>query len=299
MPHCEFCKKEFSTIYNLQRHKNVNKKCALRQEKPIVNITCEYCKKEINMNIFTKHENSCNEKSNFITLLKNENEQLKIKNLNYEKQIQELYTKLKNFEEKEEDKNHLLITELNFYKKQFENSQQNLLQVTRTCFDNSFCIHNKRKRICKDCDGSAFCEHDKLKTRCKICDGRDLCKSSWCETSGNKKYDGYCLACFVNNPENSDKPTTRNYKKREKDVVERIIKFFPDFSWVHDKQVQDGCSRRRPDLLCHFGSHVIIVEIDENKHSEYDCSCENKRLMQLSQDLNHIPIVFIRFNPDS
>ena len=56
---------------------------------------------------------------------------------------------------------------------------------------------------------------------------------------------------------------------------------------------------RRPDLLLDMGSHIIIVEIDENKHSGYDCSCENKRLMEISQDLQHRPIVFIRFNPDS
>jgi hypothetical protein len=48
-----------------------------------------------------------------------------------------------------------------------------------------------------------------------------------------------------------------------------------------------------------MGSHIIIVEIDENKHIDYDCSCEHKRLMELSQDLQHRPIVFIRFNPDS
>ena len=61
----------------------------------------------------------------------------------------------------------------------------------------------------------------------------------------------------------------------------------------------DGCSKRRPDLLLDMGYHIIIVEVDENKHTGYDCSCENKRLMELSQDLQHRPIVFIRFNPDS
>ena len=40
------------------------------------------------------------------------------------------------------------------------------------------------------------------------------------------------------------------------------------------------------------------MEVDENKHTDYDCSCENKRIMELSQDLGHRPIVFIRFNPD-
>jgi hypothetical protein len=43
---------------------------------------------------------------------------------------------------------------------------------------------------------------------------------------------------------------------------------------------------------------LIIVEVDENKHTAYECSCENKRLMELSQDLQHRPIVFLRFNPD-
>ena len=29
-----------------------------------------------------------------------------------------------------------------------------------------------------------------------------------------------------------------------------------------------------------------------------DCSCENKRIMEISRDLGHRPTVFIRFNPD-
>jgi len=109
---------------------------------------------------------------------------------------------------------------------------------------------------------------------------------------------GVRVACFVNNPENHHKPEIRNYKTKEKDVVDRITQTFTSFTWVADKKVQDGCSRRRPDLLLDMGSHIIIVEVDENKHTDYDCSCENKRLMELSQDLQHRPIVFIRFNPD-
>ena len=161
-----------------------------------------------------------------------------------------------------------------------------------------FCEHGKYKTSCKECGGSQWCTHDKIKQYCKICDGKYLCKSSWCETTGNTKYEGYCVPCFVNNPENQNKPLMRNYKTKEKDVVDRITQAFINFTWIADKKVQDGCSRRRPDLLLDMGSHVIIVEIDENKHTDYDCSCENKRLMELSQDLQHRPIVFIRFNPD-
>ena len=62
--------------------------------------------------------------------------------------------------------------------------------------------------------------------------------------------------------------------------------------------IQDGCSKRRPDLLLDLGYQVIIIEVDENQHINYDCSCENKRLMELSKDVGHRPIIFIRFNPD-
>jgi hypothetical protein len=47
-----------------------------------------------------------------------------------------------------------------------------------------------------------------------------------------------------------------------------------------------------------LGDQVIVIEIDENQHEDYECSCENRRLMELSQDVGHRPMVFIRFNPD-
>jgi hypothetical protein len=171
-------------------------------------------------------------------------------------------------------------------------------QICKNCEGSQICEHGRDKGNCKDCVGSQICEHGKRKQFCKKCDGKYLCKSSWCETIGNPKYERYCFACFVNNPENQNKPIIRNYKTKEKDVVDKITQKFTNFTWVVDKKVQDGCSRRRPDLLLDMGSHIIIIEVDENKHTDYDCTCENKRLMELSKDLNHRPIVFIRFNPD-
>ncbi len=165
------------------------------------------------------------------------------------------------------------------------------------CNPLAYCEHNRQKKYCNECMVSnIICIHKKQKSKCKDCGGSALCKSSWCEKTANKKYDGYCLFCYVNLF--PDKPITRNYKTKEKDVVDRILNLFPDFTWVTDKKIQDGCSKRRPDLLLDMGSHIIIVEIDENAHTDYDCSCENKRLMEISQDLGHRPIIFIRFNPD-
>lgn len=167
----------------------------------------------------------------------------------------------------------------------------------KDCGGGSYCIHKKQKQDCNECGGNTFCNHGKRKRYCKPCGGKYLCKSEWCEiTPRNKKYEGYCLRCFVNLF--PDKPNTRNYKTKEKCVVDNITESFPQFTWAADKKVQDGCSLRRPDLLLDLGSHIIIVEVDENKHTDYDCSCEHKRLMELSQDLQHRPIVFIRFNPD-
>jgi hypothetical protein len=167
----------------------------------------------------------------------------------------------------------------------------------KDCGGTSICEHGINKRYCKECDGSFFCKHDKNKYRCKECDGRSLCKSSWCCVRGIPNYNGYCLSCCIQTC--PDIPVVNNYKTKEKETVDRIKEQFPDFTWVHDKKVQDGCSKRRPDLLCDFGSHIIIVEVDENKHTDYDTTCEHKRLMEISQDLSHRPIVFIRFNPDS
>ena len=166
----------------------------------------------------------------------------------------------------------------------------------KECRGSSICEHNIQKSTCRECRGSEICEHNKRKSRCKECNGSALCKSSWCERCSIKKYEGYCLNCFINIF--PDRPNTRNYKTKEASVVQYILEKFPNFTWVADKKIQDGCSKKRPDLLLDLGDYLIITEIDENQHESYDCSCENKRLMELSQDVGHRPIVFIRFNPD-
>ena len=126
-----------------------------------------------------------------------------------------------------------------------------------------------------------------------------LCKAKLCQTQINIStdiYDGYCSCCFqFFFP---DDKRTINYKIKEKEVVNHIKQQF-DINLVHDKIIDDGCSKRRPDVFIDLFTHVIIVEIDESGHKDYDTTCENKRLMELSQDIDHRPLVMIRFNPDS
>lgn len=169
----------------------------------------------------------------------------------------------------------------------------------KKCFDCGIvdiCCHDQNYRECIKCNVHKYCRHEKYYGICRQCYGVNLCKNEWCDNRLNKKYNNYCLRCFIYMfPE---LPIVQNYKTKEKNVVDNIIKIYPNLSWISDKKIDSGCSRRRPDLLLDANTYILIIEVDENKHSNYDCSCENKRLMEISQDLGHRPIVFIRFNPD-
>ena len=70
----------------------------------------------------------------------------------------------------------------------------------------------------------------------------------------------------------------------------------PHVDWDADKAAKEGRPRKRLDLSLELGCQVLIVEVDEDQRSGY--SCENKRIMELSQDSQHRSIVFIRFNLD-
>jgi hypothetical protein len=143
----------------------------------------------------------------------------------------------------------------------------------------------------------AICCTD-CKTQCMVDIKHNKCKQALCDVRAqNPQYEGYCLGCFMHNF--PDKPVARNYKTKEAAVAKFIMETFPEMSWVWDVRVMDGCSGRRPDLVCDMGPYVMIIEVDERQHRDYVCACENKRMMLISQDVGHKPIVFIRFNPDA
>ncbi len=125
-----------------------------------------------------------------------------------------------------------------------------------------------------------YCVSHKKEHMINVC--HKSCKNDWCNIRiSNPKYEGYCLNCFMHIF--PDKPLSRNYKTKEREVLQFVKSQFSDHSWISDKKIQDGCSKRRPDILCDLGYQVLIIEIDENQHIDYDCSCENKRIMEISQ----------------
>jgi hypothetical protein len=166
--------------------------------------------------------------------------------------------------------------------------------VNKTCKNNS--CNTQPNYNYKGLKQKLYCKTHKLDGMVDV--SHPTCKNDFCETRANeknKKYKGYCAYCYINMFPN--KPVSRNYKTKEKAVSDYIKEVFNNMDWICDRKVQDGCSQKRPDLLLELGYQVIIIEVDEQQHNGY--SCENKRLMEISQDLGHRPIVLIRFNPDS
>ena len=124
---------------------------------------------------------------------------------------------------------------------------------------------------------------DIINKKCVLCD----------LNRANRNYKNHCYNCYSYKFPMDVR--VRNHKTKENAFMSELKKDYPDM--VLDKTISDGCSKRRPDGFLECYTHVIIIEIDENQHQNY--SCENKRLMELSLDVDHRPILFIRLNPDA
>jgi len=134
-----------------------------------------------------------------------------------------------------------------------------------------------------------FCRAHKLEGMIDVENPR--CKTPMCDIILGGKNE-YCVRCssytFPNQPS--------RFKTREMKLKEYLVTQYPEKTIVHDKRVE--CHLYRPDFVFDMGSHVIVIELDENQHRSYDTSCDNKRLMSIFHGLCSRPMVMIRFNPD-
>ena len=143
---------------------------------------------------------------------------------------------------------------------------------------------------------------DKRPTCCSECKSTEMyrihdkkCKTDHCGIqASNSRYLGYCSRCFFYTF--PYEKLTRNYKTKENTIVDHIKQKFPNYDWVNDRRVVDGCSLKRPDLYCDFGSHIVVIEVDEDAHRGY--SCEEKRMFTIINDFGVRSTIFIRINPD-
>jgi len=101
-------------------------------------------------------------------------------------------------------------------------------------------------------------------------------------------------------------------KKKHEEYVGKVINTSIDtsqilFTW-NDQVIDTSCTKQRPDFVFHCGSHVIIVEVDEEQHKSYK-SCGNtkdevfkteaRRMYNVGNIFVGLPVTFLRFNPDN
>lgn len=163
------------------------------------------------------------------------------------------------------------------------------------CKGRLICEHNKRKSMCSDCNGSYMCSHQKQKNQCVTCTPSSGCQHCHTVLIVGSNWKPYCFRCYcVLNP---DAVIPRKYKLKEHHVVDALKAHFKEqITMIFNKAIEGGCSKKRPDVAIDFGSHCLMIEIDENRHVNY--SCEERRMVELYEDVGFRKIIFLRFNPD-
>lgn len=86
---------------------------------------------------------------------------------------------------------------------------------------------------------------------------------------------------------------------REKTKEMIVVNYFNEqgYEFIHNKSVGYVCGNYRPDIRIDAQTHIVIVEIDENQHKQYDMRCEIARMFNIFQ-AEGLQCVFIRYNPD-
>ena len=135
-------------------------------------------------------------------------------------------------------------------------------------------------------DSHERCENHKLSTDINILER--LCVS--CGLLGLLDTNFHCETC---DPETFKKRRLR----KQNEVQDYLLAHGITFTSI-DKIIDGGvCGKERPDFYIDCGSHVLIIEVDENQHSGRACECEQTRMVNVSQS-NGMPTVFLRYNPD-
>jgi hypothetical protein len=88
-----------------------------------------------------------------------------------------------------------------------------------------------------------------------------------------------------------------NVRKKKEFAVKALLDVAGIKYSQHDRRVDEGCSRYRPDFVIDCATFMLVVECDENQHASYAPECEKGRMLQLFQDFG-MPVQFIRYNPD-
>lgn len=194
-------------------------------------------------------------------------------------------------------KNHNFIKcqNCNIYKKNDNNYYfKKNSNICNSC--NRRCKHKLRKRYCNICNpnNNMICKCNNKKTHiydCIKCDGRNICKNidnkgERCKMNKSNNDEDFCIDCYFFKYPNK-------IKRKEHIIRDRLS----DINWTSKDKPIKG-TKRRPDLLLDLKSHIIILEIDENQHKNYNKQCEITRINELVTVLGDRKIICLRFNCD-
>lgn len=104
----------------------------------------------------------------------------------------------------------------------------------------------------------------------------------------------------INNKINNNK----DIKYKQKNVYDYVKTKYFAYKILYDKTLDVNTnSLYRPDIQISFNDFIIMIEIDENQHSQYDeqKEKEKERLNTIANECNNNgkQLAVIKFNPDS
>jgi len=144
-----------------------------------------------------------------------------------------------------------------------------------------------------------YCKDHMLPGMVNVVDKK--CKHPGCRKRPLFNYEGdtrglYCkdhmLPGMVNIKHIRNNPKCEKHKhdKYKETVKEFLLSKGITFE-SYDSKIQD--SKYRPDFVIDYGTFKVIIEVDENQHSEYS------RMCSIHSDFGGVPILFLRYNPDT
>jgi DNA gyrase/topoisomerase IV subunit B len=138
--------------------------------------------------------------------------------------------------------------------------------------------NEKHGLYCNDCKKPDMINVFSEKKKCK------KCKLFYVKKNTN-------YLCSYCNPEK-----TKRVKTKENEVKELLTQ--NNIQFIHDKQISNKCCYKyRPDFIIDCLYYYLIIEVDEDGHSNYDKECELIRMNNIQLSLE-LPTKFIRYNPD-
>ena len=101
----------------------------------------------------------------------------------------------------------------------------------------------------------------------------------------------------------------KKHQKKKEEFINNILQLHISLSfYFRDERGDNGCSNSKPDFVYHLGTHVLIIEVDEHQHKGYS-NCgktkeekikrERSRMFNHSNEYDHLPVIWIRYNPDN